>query len=80
MKKLKIYGITKEQYENTEYRPLDVEIDDTIETEDEWNYGDVIENAGDGFIAENVNETSDGLIIWKITNNDDYEGYVVEIV
>ncbi len=82
MKNLKFYIISKEQFLNTEFRPVDVEIDSSIETEDGWNYGDVIQNAGDGHIAEKVAETTDGLIVWKITSfypDDDVEQYVVEI-
>jgi|GEM_PF-315863 len=40
---MKIYMITKEQFENTEYRPLDVEVEE-IETEEDWTYKDVCEN------------------------------------
>ena len=64
MKTLRIYQITKQQAENTEYRPLDVEIEE-IETEDGWNYADVIENDGDGYQAEKITETRDGLIVWR---------------
>ena len=41
MKNLKYYQISREQFEATEYRPLGVEVFD-LETEDGWNYGDVI--------------------------------------
>ena len=81
MKNLKFYVITEEQYNKTEYRPLDVEITE-IETEDGWNYGDIIENNGDGYAAEIIHTTSDGLIIWKIANLWDEEEpaqYIVEI-
>lgn len=44
MKKLKLYTITKRQFENMEYRPTDVFVDESIETEDDWNYGDVVAN------------------------------------
>jgi hypothetical protein len=85
MKTLKFYQITKEQAENTEYCPLDGEIEE-IETEDGWNYADVIENY-DGYLTEKITETSDGLIVWKIHTKFEYsdgttengEEYVVEI-
>lgn len=83
MKNLKFYIISKEQFLNSEFRPLDVEVDTSIETEDDWDYGDVIQNAGDGYVAEKVAKTSDGLLIWTITSvcpDDEIEQYVVEIV
>lgn len=71
MKTLRIYQITKQQAENTEYRPLDVEIEE-IETEDGWNYADVIENDGDGYQAEKITETRDGLIVWRVFKEYEY--------
>ena len=70
-KTLRIYQITKQQAENTEYRPLDVEIEE-IETEDGWNYADVIENDGDGYQAEKITETRDGLIVWRVFKEYEY--------
>lgn len=82
MKKIKVYTITKSQFEKSEYRPL-VEIDD-IETEDEWNYGDIIENEGE-YEVEIAADCRD-LIVWKIhtptwqieegvVDEEDYEEY-----
>lgn len=87
MKTLKFYQITKQQAENTEYRPLDVEIEE-IETEDRWNYADVIENDGNGYQTEKITETQDGLIVWRVyktieyadgTTEDEDVEYCVEI-
>lgn len=83
MKAIKIYDITRKQFEATEYRPLGVEIDE-IETEDEWNYGDVIENEGE-YEVEVAADCRD-LIVWKIhtptwqieeglVDEEDYEEY-----
>lgn len=80
MKTLKFYEITKEDYENTNYRPLGAEIDE-IETEDGWNYGDIIENNGDGYLAAIIKETAN-MIIWKVISiydGNDTEQYIVEI-
>lgn len=79
MKTLKFYQITKEDYEKTNYRPIDIEVDE-IETEDGWNYGDVVENS-DGYAAQSVKET-ESLIIWKVLSvypYDNEEQYIVEI-
>lgn len=79
MKTLKFYQITKEDYEKTNYRPIDIEVDE-IETEDGWNYGDVVENS-DGYAAQAVKET-ESLIIWKVLGvypYDNEEQYIVEI-
>lgn len=87
MKKIKFYTITKSQFEKTEYRPLGVEIDD-IETEDEWSYGDIIENEGE-YEVEVAADCRD-LIVWKIhtptwqieegVDEDEFvEEYVVEL-
>lgn len=85
MKTLKIYYISPDEFKRTEYRPLQREIDDTIETEDEWNYGDVVENQTpefEGLFANIVTTTSDGLIVWEVKSytDEDYIRYVVEEV
>lgn len=88
MKKLRVYEITKEDYEKTNYRPIDVEVFE-IETEDGWTYGDVIQNNGDGYVAELLYETAD-IMIWKTISFDEawngrdeddecFEKYTVEI-
>ena len=73
MKKIEVYGITKEQFEKTEYRPLDIETE-TIETEDDWNYGDIIENEAE-YEVEMARDCRD-LIVWRI--HTPYSRYVAE--
>lgn len=83
MKKIRVYDITREQFEATEYRPLGVETTE-IETEDEWNYGDIIENEAK-YEVEVAADCRD-LIVWKIhtplwqineelVEEEDYEEY-----
>ena len=66
---IKYYAITPEQFEKTEYRPLDITTID-IETEDGWDLGDIIDNAGEGYAADLMIETADGLKIWHIYEAD----------
>lgn len=77
MKLLKYYTITKEQYENTEYRP-DTEVCE-IETEEGWNYKDIIENgiADDFECIDPVADAAD-LTVWKVVFPNHIE-YVVEL-
>lgn len=78
MRALRIYQITEEQFKNTEYRPLDAEIS-TLETEDEWNYSDMIDNTGENAICDLVHECGD-LYVWKVTTFDTNETlYIVEL-
>lgn len=78
MRTLRFYQITEEQFKNTEYRPLDVEID-TLETENEWNYADAIENTGENAICDLAHECDD-LYVWKVTTFDTNETlYIVEL-
>jgi len=67
---MKIYMITKEQFENTEYRPLDIEIEE-IETEEDWTYKDVCENQT--VECELVVDAKD-IYVYKTET-----GYVVEL-
>ena len=78
MKNLKYYPISREQFENTEYRPLGVEVFD-LETEDGWNFGDVIENAAD-YQVELAHDAGDVLIWCVFSDAEDYESFIVEIV
>lgn len=79
MKRLYYYPISEKEFANTEYRPLDVERH-YIDTEDDWNYGDIIDNAGDpDYTYEKMAETTDGLIVWAVTNIDAKDTrYIVE--
>lgn len=79
MKKISVYTITETEFENTEYRQ-DVTTEE-IETEDDWHYGDIVENMGEGYKAEAVRTCRD-LIVWKITSfvDDEYCSYVVELL
>lgn len=79
MKKIKVYDITRRQFEKTEYRPLGIEVEE-IETEDDWDYGDVIENEGkyDFEVAADCRD----LIVWRVhtpyeegLEEEDYEEY-----
>lgn len=78
MKKLKVYQITEEQFKNTEYRP-DVEIDDSIETEDDWDYADVVDNMGEGLSAEKVVDVADLMVYVVRDDDDEIVDYVVEL-
>lgn len=71
MKTIRVYSITKEQVEKTEYRPLDVETEE-IETEDDWNYADIIANEAE-YEVEMVRDCRD-LIVWRI--HTPYSRYV----
>lgn len=71
-----IYGISKEEFERTEYRPLGAEWEE-IETENGWDYGDIIENEGI-FEVKKVEEARD-LIVWRIFDESGYETYIVEV-
>ena len=82
MKKLYYYDITEADYEKGNYRPRGQEID-YIETEDGFNYGDVLDVMQNGYTAEIVEEMDD-IIIWNETawdpDNDVRKGlYFVEI-
>lgn len=73
---IKVYPITKEQFTKTKYRPLGVEVCE-IETEEGWNYKDVVENAGEN--CEEVANCSD-LMVWKVMDSiTGEEKYVVEL-
>ena len=78
MKKLKYYPISREQFEATEYRPSGVELFD-LETEDGWNYGDVIENAAE-YQVELAHDAGD-VLIWRVfLDSECYESFIVEVV
>ena len=76
MKNLKYYLISREQFEATEYRPSGVEVFD-LETEDCWNYGDVIENAAE-YQVEFAHDAGD-VLIWRVYSYDE-DFFVCEIV
>lgn len=84
MKEIRFYTITKEQAENTEYRPSDVEID-TIECgEDDWSYMDVIKN--DAEYAIEIYADCGDLTVYRVTDFDfdpeeldAFEQFVVEL-
>ena len=78
MKNLKYYPISREQFEATEYRPSGVEVFD-LETDDGWNYGDVIENAAE-YHVELAHDAGD-VLIWRVFSDlSDYESFIVEVV
>lgn len=75
MKKLYYYSISKEQLDNTEYRPLGVETD-YFEAEDDWSLEDIIHNdtsmIEDFDDIELIAECGD-INVYKITQTDDWE-------
>lgn len=75
---MKIYTITEDSFNSTNYRPNDIEIEE-IETEDGWSYKDYIENILDGVTCIKIKECSD-IIVWKVADEiDNTEYYVVEM-
>lgn len=82
MKTLKYYCINSRQLDSTEYRPLGIEFSE-LETEDDWNILDVIENDRD--MVENLDdielftETRDGLKVYKVTKTDGTYFAVVQL-
>ena len=82
MKTLKYYCINSRQLDNTEYRPLGIEFSE-VETEDDWNILDVIENDRDMVedldYIELFTETRDGLKVYKVTRTDGTYFAVVQL-
>lgn len=75
MKTIKTYQITKEQYENTEYRP-DVE-NVEFKTEDNWCFADILSNMCIPFVYERHND----IIVYRIfTEYKDNSLYICEII
>lgn len=80
MKKIKFYEISRQQFDATEYRPLGIEICEEDVYEDNWTYGDLVNEyePDHGYHAELVHDTGD-LLIWRVFN-DDSEQFICEIV
>lgn len=75
MRTIKFYELTEKEVRDTQYRPLDREVKE-LETEDDWNYKDVIENDAE-YSCSLWHECRD-LYIWRIEGMYDSR-YIAEI-
>lgn len=82
---VKVYSISKQEYERGEYRQNRETVD--IETEVDWNYADIIRNRGsyaDSYADVNCVVDCGDLYVWEIVRNgyveDDQVFYVDDVI